>query len=208
MRILVTGFEPFGNDDVNPSLELLKKLPSQILKADIIKLEVPVVRGNALDKIKEAIKEYSPDVVLSVGQFMGRADISIERVAINIDDYSIPDNEGNQPIDEPIIEGGPPAYFMTIPIKAILQKLVGNKMPATISNSMGTYLCNHVAYGVANIIAEHENIKSGFIHIPVLPEQTVNKPRTPSMSLETSTRAIELAIEAIVENSSGVVQEF
>lgn len=208
MRILVTGFEPFGNDDVNPSLELLKKLPSQILKADIIKLEVPVVRGNALDKIKEAIKEYSSDVVLSVGQFMGRADISIERVAINIDDYSIPDNEGNQPIDEPIIEGGPPAYFMTIPIKAILQKLVGNKMPATISNSMGTYLCNHVAYGVANIIAEHENIKSGFIHIPVLPEQTVNKPRTPSMSLETSTRAIELAIEAIVENSSGVVQEF
>lgn len=207
MRILVTGFEPFGNDDVNPSLELLKKLPSQILKADIIKLEVPVVRGNALDKIKEAIKEYSPDVVLSVGQFMGRADISIERVAINIDDYSIPDNEGNQPIDEPIIEGGPPAYFMTIPIKAILQKLVGNKMPATISNSMGTYLCNHVAYGVANIIAEHENIKSGFIHIPVLPEQTVNKPRTPSMSLETSTRAIELAIEAIVESSSCCVSQ-
>lgn len=206
MRILVTGFEPFGQDEVNPSLELLKKLPSQILKADIIKLEVPVVRGKALDKIREAIKEYSPDVVLSVGQFTGRADVSIERIAINIDDYSMPDNEGNQPVDEPVIKDAPSAYFMTIPIKAILNKLIENKMPASISNSMGTYLCNHVAYGVANIISQYENMKSGFIHIPILPEQAVNKPtKTPSMSLETSTRAIELVIEAIVEASSGVI---
>ncbi|MGP1437882.1 MAG: pyroglutamyl-peptidase I [Treponema sp.] len=205
MRILVTGFEPFGQDEVNPSLELLKKLPSQILKADIIKLEVPVVRWKVLDKIKEAIKEYSPDVVLSVGQSLGKADIAIERIAMNIDDYKTPDNEGNQPIDEPIIKDGPAAYFMTIPIKAILQKLTENKMPSSISNGMGTYLCNHVAYGVANIISGYENMKSGFIHIPVLPEQAINKPlKTPSMSLETSTRAIELVIEAIVENSSGL----
>jgi len=204
MRILVTGFEPFGQDVVNPSLELLKKLPSQILKADIIKLEIPVVRWKALDKIREAIKEYSPDVILSVGQLIGKADVSIERVAINIDDYNIPDNEGNQPVDETIIKDAPPAYFMTVPIKAILKKLIENHIPASISNSMGTYLCNHVAYGVANIIAECENIKSGFIHIPILPEQAINKPRTPSMSLETSTRAIELVIEAIVENSSGI----
>ena len=204
MRILVTGFEPFGQDVVNPSLELLKKLPSQILKADIIKLEIPVVRWKALDKIREAIKEYSPDVILSVGQLIGKADVSIERVAINIDDYNMPDNEGNQPVDETIIKGAPPAYFMTVPIKAILKKLIENCIPASISNSMGTYLCNHVAYGVANIIAEYENIKSGFIHIPILPEQAINKPRTPSMSLETSTRAIELVIEAIVENSSGI----
>lgn len=206
MRILVTGFEPFGQDVVNPSLELLKKLPSQILKADIIKLEVPVVRWKALNKIREAIKEYSPDVILNVGQLAGRADVSIERVAINIDDYDTPDNEGNQPVDETIIKDAPPAYFMTIPIKAILKKLTENRMPANISNSMGTFLCNHVAYGVANIISEseYENIKTGFIHIPILPEQAINKPRTPSMSLETSTRAIELVIEAIVENSSGV----
>lgn len=204
MRILVTGFEPFGQDKVNPSLELLKKLPSQILKADIIKLELPVVRWKAVDKIKEAIKEYSPDVVLSVGQLLGKSDISIERVAINVDDYKEPDNEGNKPIDEPIIKGGATAHFMSIPIKAILQKLIENHMPASISNGMGTYLCNHVAYGVASIVSEYENIKSGFIHIPVLPEQTINKGKIPSMSLETSTRAIELVIEAIVETSSGI----
>ncbi|MGP1521087.1 MAG: pyroglutamyl-peptidase I [Treponema sp.] len=205
MRILVTGFEPFGQDEVNPSLELLKKLPSQILKADIIKLEVPVVRWKAVEKIQEAIKEYSPDVVLSVGQIAGRADVSVERVAINIDDYFMPDNEGNQPIDEPIMKDGPSAYFMTIPIKAIFQKLIDNKMPANISNSMGTYICNHVAYAVANIASQCENIKTGFIHVPILPEQAIGKPRTPSMSLETSTRAIELVIEAIVENATGAI---
>jgi len=204
MRILVTGFEPFGQDNVNPSSELLKKLPSQILTADVIKLEIPVVRWKALDKIREAIKEYSPDVVLSVGQLAGRSDISIERVAINIDDYQMPDNDGNKPIDEPIIKDAPNAYFMSIPIKAIHKKLIENRMPASISNSMGTYLCNHVAYGVANMISEYENIKSGFIHIPILPEQAINKPKTPSMSLETSTRAIELVIEAIVESLSGL----
>ena len=204
MRILVTGFEPFGQDNVNPSSELLKKLPSQILTADVIKLEIPVVRWKALDKIREAIKEYSPDVVLSVGQLAGRSDISIERVAINIDDYQMPDNDGNKPIDEPIIKDAPNAYFMSIPIKAIHKKLIENRMPASISNSMGTYLCNHVAYGVANMISEYENIKSGFIHIPILPEQAINKPKTPAMSLETSTRAIELVIEAIVESLSGL----
>lgn len=204
MRILVTGFEPFGQDNVNPSSELLKKLPSQILTADVIKLEIPVVRWKALDKIREAIKEYSPDVVLSVGQLAGRSDISIERVAINIDDYQMPDNDGNKPIDEPIIKDAPNAYFMSIPIKAIHKKLIENRMPASISNSMGTYLCNHVAYGVANMISEYENIKSGFIHIPILPEQAINKPKTPSMSLETSTRAIELVTEAIVESLSGL----
>lgn len=204
MRILVTGFEHFGQDNVNPSSELLKKLPSQILTADVIKLEIPVVRWKALDKIREAIKEYSPDVVLSVGQLAGRSDISIERVAINIDDYQMPDNDGNKPIDEPIIKDAPNAYFMSIPIKAIHKKLIENRMPASISNSMGTYLCNHVAYGVANMISEYENIKSGFIHIPILPEQAINKPKTPSMSLETSTRAIELVIEAIVESLSGL----
>lgn len=204
MRILVTGFEPFGQDNVNPSSELLKKLPSQILTADVIKLEIPVVRWKALDKIREAIKEYSPDVVLSVGQLAGRSDISIERVAINIDDYQMPDNDGNKPIDEPIIKDAPNAYFMSISIKAIHKKLIENRMPASISNSMGTYLCNHVAYGVANMISEYENIKSGFIHIPILPEQAINKPKTPSMSLETSTRAIELVIEAIVESLSGL----
>ena len=204
MRILVTGFEPFGKNDVNPSLELLKKLPSQILKADIIKLEIPVVRWKALDKIKEAIKEYSPDVVLSVGQLSGKPDVSIERIAINIDDYDIPDNEGNQPIDELIIKDGTPAYFMSVPIKAIHKKLIENGIPASISNSMGTYLCNHVAYGVASIISEYENMKSGFFHIPVLPEQAINKPKSRSMSLESSSRAIVIVIEAIVEDATGL----
>ncbi len=206
MRILVIGFEPFGKDNVNPSLEMLKKLPSQILNADIIKLEIPTVRNKSLEKIKDAIKEYSPNVVLGVGQFMGRSDISIERIAINIDDYSMEDNEGNMPIDEVIIKDAPLAYLMTIPIKTILEKLKSNHIPASISNSAGTFLCNHVAYGIANMTQNMEGIKCGFLHVPVLPEQAATKSsKVPSMHIETITKGVELAIEAIIENDAGVI---
>lgn len=207
MKILVTGFDPFGGESINPALEAVKRLPDSIRGAQIIKLEIPTVIGKSLAKIKETVLKESPDVVLSIGQAGERADISVERIGINIDDCRIPDNEGNQPVDEPVVKGGPAAYFVTLPIKAIVEKLKSNKIPASVSNTAGTFICNHVCYGTAHFAATERGgkMKTGFIHIPLLPEQAIGKPvTTPSMALETVLKGIELAIEAIVENDTDI----
>lgn len=209
MKILVTGFDPFGGEKVNPALEAIKLLPAEILGTKILKLEIPTVIGKSLAKITAAVEQENPDVVLSIGQAGGRADISVERIGINIDDCRIPDNEGNQPIDEPVIQGGPSAYFVTIPIKTIVEKIREHKIPASVSNTAGTFICNHVCYGVAHLAAQRtaagKPMKSGFIHIPFLPEQAIGKPLlTPSMSVETILRGITLALEAIIENNTDI----
>ena len=209
MKILVTGFDPFGGEKINPALETIKRLPDAVLGARIIKREIQTVVGKSLAKIQEAGEKENPDVVLSIGQAGGRSEITVERVGINIDDCRIPDNEGNQPIDEPIVAGGPSAYFVTVPIKAIVEKIKANKIPASISNTAGTFICNHVCYGVAHLAAARtaagKPMKSGFIHIPFLPEQVIGKPAlTPSMSLETIVSGITHALEAIVEHDSDI----
>ena len=206
MKILVTGFDPFGGEKINPALETIKRLPDTTLGVQIIKLEIPTVVGKSLAKITEAVEKENPDVVLSIGQAGGRSEITVERIGINIDDCRIPDNEGNQPIDEPVIKGGPAAYFVTIPIKAIVENIQAHNIPASISNTAGTFICNHVCYGVAHLAAQRtaagKPMKSGFIHIPFLPEQVIGKPAfTPSMSLETIVSGITHALEAIVEHS-------
>ena len=209
MKILVTGFDPFGGEKINPALETIKRLPDTILGAQIIKLEIPTVVGKSLAKIKEAVEKENPDAVLSIGQAGGRSEITVERVGINIDDCRIPDNEGNQPIDEPVVKGGPAAYFVTVPIKAIVENIKAHNIPASISNTAGTFICNHVCYGVAHLAATRtatgNPMKSGFIHIPFLPEQVIGKPAlTPSMSLETIISGITHALEAIVEHGSDI----
>ena len=209
MKILVTGFDPFGGEKINPALETIKRLPDTILGAQIIKLEIPTVVGKSLAKIKEAVEKENPDAVLSIGQAGGRSEITVERVGINIDDCRIPDNEGNQPIDEPVVKGGPAAYFVTVPIKAIVENIKAHNIPASISNTAGTFICNHVCYGIAHLAATRtaagKPMKSGFIHIPFLPEQVIGKPAlTPSMSLETIVSGITHALEAIVEHGSDI----
>ena len=209
MKILVTGFDPFGGEKINPALETIKRLPDTILGAQIIKLEIPTVVGKSLAKITEAVEKENPNVVLSIGQAGGRSEITVERIGINIDDCRIPDNEGNQPIDEPVIKGGPAAYFVTIPIKAIVENIKAHNIPASISNTAGTFICNHVCYGVAHVAAQRtaagKPMKSGFIHIPFLPEQVIGKPAlTPSMSLETIVSGITHALEAIVKHGSDI----
>ncbi len=207
MKILVTGFDPFGGESINPALEAVKRLPDTIAGAAIVKLEIPTVIGKSLAKIKEAVLKENPDAVLSIGQAGGRADISVERIGINIDDCRIADNEGNKPVDEPVVKGGPAAYFVTLPIKAIVEKLKAAGIPASVSNTAGTFICNHVCYGLAHFAATERGgkMKTGFIHIPLLPEQVIGKPvTTPSMSLETVLKGIELAIEAIVENDTDI----
>ena len=209
MKILVTGFDPFGGEKINPALETIKRLPDTIFSAQIIKLEIPTVVGKSLAKITEAVEKENPDVVLSIGQAGGRSEITVERIGINIDDCRIPDNEGNQPIDEPVVKGGPAAYFVTVPIKAIVENIKAHNIPASISNTAGTFICNHVCYGVAHLAAQKtaagKPMKSGFIHIPFLPEQVIGKPAlTPSMSLETIVSGITHALEAIVKHGSDI----
>ena len=197
-KILVTGFDPFGGEKVNPALEVIKLLPKKIGENEVRILEIPTVYKKSVEKIEKEIESYKPDYVLSIGQAGGRASISIERVAINIDDFRIKDNEGNQPIDENIFEDGENAYFSTLPIKSIQDELSKNNIPSSISNTAGTFVCNHVFYGVRYLVEKkYKGKKSGFIHIPYLPEQVIGKVNTPSMSLDNILRGIIIAIETI-----------
>lgn len=205
MKILVTGFDPFGGEPINPAIESVKRLPDNIEGAEIIKLEIPTVRKKSLEKIEKAINEHNPDVILSIGQAGGRSDISIERVGINLDDFRIPDNEGNQIIDEPIFPDGENSYFVKLPVKAMVQNVQKNNIPASVSYTAGTFVCNHVLYGVLYLIEKkYKGKKSGFIHIPFLPQQVVDKRNTPSMELNTIVKGLTAAIEAIVKNNEDI----
>lgn len=201
MKILVTGFQPFGGERINPSFEVVKGLSSNISGAEIIKWELPTVFVKSSQAVIEIMEKEKPDIVLSIGQAGGRSSICVERIAINIDDARIPDNENQQPIDLPINPQGPAAYFSSLPIKAMVNEINSQGIAAMVSDSAGTFVCNHLMYGVLNHINLNGlNIKSGFIHIPYLPEQVIDKPNTPSMSLENLVMAIESAIIAIIRD--------
>ena len=205
MKILVTGFDPFGGEPINPAIESVKRLPDNIAGAEIIKLEIPTVRKKSLEKIEKAINEHNPDVILSIGQAGGRFDISIERVGINLDDFRIPDNEGNQIIDEPVFPDGENSYFVKLPVKAMVQNVQKNNIPASVSYTAGTFVCNHVLYGFLYLIEKkYKGKKSGFIHIPFLPQQVIDKRNMPSMELNTIVKGLTAAIEAIVKNNEDI----
>lgn len=199
MKILVTGFDPFGGEPTNPAIESVKRIDDEIEGAEIIKLEIPTVFHKAADVVEEKIKEVKPDVVLSIGQAGGRYGITVERVAINEDDARIEDNEGNQPIDVQIREDGAPAYFATLPIKAMVEEIKKENLPASVSNSAGTFVCNHIMYQDLYLAEKYGNIKAGFIHVPFLTEQVVDKKDTASMSLEDIVKGLNAAIRAIVK---------
>ncbi len=207
MKILITAFDPFGGDIVNPALEAVKLMKDQIDGAEIVKLEIPTVFHKSIDKIKEAILSEKPDVVLSVGQAGGRFEVTPERVAINVDDARIADNEGNQPLDRAIFEDGEPAYFATLPVKAMVQAIRAIGLPSSLSNTAGTFVCNHVMYGVLYHISKMgKNIRAGFIHVPFTPEQVANRPApAPCLSAVDISRALEAAVAAIVQNEKDIV---
>ena len=199
MKVLITGFDAFGGELVNPAEEAVKRVSDNIRGAEIIKVIIPTVQTKSVQAIERAIEEHNPDIVISIGQAGGRFDITPERVAINIDDYRIKDNEGNQPIDAVIQEDGQAAYFSNLPVKAMVKHMNDNQMPATLSNTAGTFVCNHVMYGILYMIdKKYPNIKGGFIHIPYMTSQVMDKKNTPFMSLEEIVRGLELAIEACI----------
>ncbi|WP_425058832.1 Pyrrolidone-carboxylate peptidase [Sporomusa carbonis] len=197
-KVLVTGFEPFGGEPVNPALEAVKLLNGkQIASYEIISRSLPVARGRCIASIVEQIAEFDPELVLAVGQAGGHMEITVERVAINVDDFRIKDNDGNQPVDEPIVADGPVAYWSTLPIKAMVDKLRAGNVPARVSNTAGTFVCNHLFYGLMHALAcEGNKRRGGFIHIPYLPEQAARITGQPSMALETIVRGLELALAA------------
>lgn len=207
MKILITAFDPFGGDIVNPALEAVKLMKDQIDGAEIVKLEIPTVFHKSIDKIKEAILSEKPDVVLSVGQAGGRFEVTPERVAINVDDARIADNEGNQPLDRAIFEDGEPAYFATLPVKAMVQAIRAIGLPSSLSNTAGTFVCNHVMYGVLYHISKMgKDIRAGFIHVPFTPEQVANRPvPAPCLSAVDISRALEAAVAAIIRNEKDIV---
>lgn len=202
MKILVTGFDPFGGDKINPAIEAVKRLPEEINGVEIIKLEIPTIFNKSAKVVKEAIEKYHPDYVLNVGQAGGRSALTPERVAININDGRIPDNDGYQPLGEPIHEDGETAYFTQLPIKTMVKAIRAAGIPAEVSNTAGTYVCNHIMYQVQYMRdKEFPDLKAGFIHIPFLPEQVVNRPNTPSMSLNDIVSGLTAALGAIVERN-------
>ena len=200
MKILVTGFDPFGGEKVNPALEAVKSLPSVIYGAEIRWVEIPTVFYQSAEVLETEIVRYQPDVVLCIGQAGGRASLTPERVAINQDDARIPDNQRNQPIDTPIRLDGEAAYFSTLPIKAMVQAINEVGLPATVSNTAGTFVCNHLMYQALYLAdKKFSHMRAGFMHIPYMTEQVINKPNTASMNLADIVKGIEAAIGAIVD---------
>ena len=199
MKILITGSDPFGGETVNPAYEAVKLLPDTIAGAEIIKLEVPTRFHRAGAVLEDAMQRHKPDAVICVGQAGGRAAITPEKVAINLMDGRIPDNAGYQPVDVPIREDGETAYFTCLPVKAMVQRMRDAGIPAAVSYTAGTYVCNYLLYTLLYLIdKKYPNVRGGFIHVPYAMEQVINKPLgTPSMDLRQIARGLETAVEAV-----------
>ena len=195
MKALVTGFEPFGGESVNPALEAVLHLPPRLGALEIATASLPSVFGRALAALEDALVATLPDIVLCVGLAGGRSELSLERVAINVDDARIADNDGQQPIDRPVVAGGPAAYFATLPIKAAVRALREAGLPAAVSNTAGTFVCNHVFYGLMHLAATRSlPLRGGFLHVPYLPSQAVRLDGAPSMALDDIVRGIEIVL--------------
>lgn len=201
MKVLITGFTPFGGESINPAYEAVELLDNEIAGAEIIKVEIPTVFRKSIKCLEEIIEREKPDITICVGQAGGRFEISIERIAINQDDARIPDNENNAPIDEIIFEDGKNAYFAKLPIKAMVKEIIEGKIPASVSNTAGTFVCNHLMYGLLYLIdKKYPNMKGGFIHVPFISEQVLDKRNMPAMALDDITKGLSCAIKAAVEN--------
>ena len=199
MKVLITGFDKFGGESINPSSLCVNSLPDVIDNIEIKKVTLPTVFKDSSRVLEENIKSFSPNIVICIGQAGGRSKITPERIAINIDDARIPDNIGNSPIDEAIRKDGENAYFSTLPIKAIVDELNKNNIPSAISNTAGTFVCNHIMYEALYITSKnYPNIKAGFIHIPYIEEQIKDKPNMPYMKKVYIITALELIIKTAV----------
>ncbi len=195
MKVLVTGFEPFGGEALNASIEAVRRLPQRIGVMEIVTAELPTSYSRSIPALEAAIARSSPDLVLCVGQAGDRAALCVERVAINLQDARIPDNDGARPADAPVVAGGPAAYLSTLPVRAVVAALHAAELPAQLSMSAGTFVCNHVFYGLMRLAAARKlPFRGGFLHVPCLPEQAA--PGIPSMPVDDIVRGIITLLEA------------
>lgn len=204
--VLITGFEPFNGAAINPAWEAVRALSGwQGDGFQVITRQLPCVFGLSTRLLLDAIEEGKPDVVIAVGQAGGRAEISVERVAINIDDAPIPDNDGWQPLDKPIAAAGPVAYFATLPVKSIVQAIRDRGVAAGVSQTAGTFVCNHVFFGLMHF-THGLPLTAGFIHVPFLPEQVADKPGVASMALADIIEGLRAAVEVAVQGGADQAQ--
>lgn len=192
-KLLITGFDPFGGESRNPSREAVMALPDSIGAWSLTKLEVPTVFGAAAETVLRAADALHPDAILCVGQAGGRKAITPEVVAINLREASIPDNAGNRPVNVPVVQDGPAAYFSTLPVRAMVEAIRKVGIPASLSYSAGAFVCNDLLYSLLHRY-NGTDVQVGFIHIPYLPEQAGDG--VPSLSLEHATQGLTAAIEA------------
>lgn len=199
MKILITGFEPFGGERLNPSLEVMRRLPDRLGRASLIKLELPTTFAGCWPPLEEALRAHRPEAVVCLGQAGGDAALSVERVAINLDDARIADNAGAQPVDQPILPQGPAACFSTLPVRQIVDAMKRAGVPAQLSYSAGTYACNHVMYRLLHWQGQHmPAARGGFIHLPLLPEQAAARPSPgPSMALNVMLSGLTAALSVL-----------
>ncbi|MCE6999542.1 pyroglutamyl-peptidase I [Saccharothrix sp. S26] len=200
MDVLLTGFEPFGGEVTNPSWDAVDAVRPDGYR--LTKLRLPCVFGDSIAALRAALAARAYDLVVCAGQAGGRVGITPERVAVNLDDARIPDNAGARPIDEPVVPGGPAAYFTGLPVKACVAALRAEGIPASVSHSAGTFVCNHVFYGLMHLIAtEHPDVRGGFVHVPFSPEQA-EAGGHPSLPVTTTARALELVIRTALTTST------
>lgn len=203
--VLVTGFDPFGGSDINPSWQAVQALHGRTIAGrHVVGAEVPTVFGASLRRLAELLEEHRPELVICTGQAGGRGAISLERVAINVNDARIPDNAGAKPIDTPVVEGGPDAYFTSLPIKAMLKALLDGGVNAEVSQTAGTFVCNHIFYGLMHTLArpQWEGTRGGLVHVPWLPEQG-----QPSMRVDEIVAGLELGIACALSTRRDIRKE-
>ncbi|NUT53532.1 MAG: pyroglutamyl-peptidase I [Saccharothrix sp.] len=200
MNVLLTGFEPFDGEVANPSWDAVDAVRPD--GYHLTTLRLPCVFGKSVDVVRDALAARRYDLVVCVGQAGGRAGITPERVAVNLDDARIPDNAGARPIDEPVVPGGPAAYFTGLPVKACVAALEAEGIPASVSHSAGTFVCNHLFYGLMHLVAtEHPGVRAGFVHVPFSPEQAEGRGH-PSLPVATTAKALDLIVRTALTTST------
>jgi pyroglutamyl-peptidase len=203
--VLVTGFDAFGGDTLNPSWLIAQALHGRrVAGHKVVAAQLPTVFGDSLDELRGLLRVHRPSLVLCLGQAGGRGALSLERVAINVNDARIADNAQAQPVDTPVVPGGPAAYFTRLPVKAMLQALQRAGIAAEVSQTAGTFVCNHVFYGLMHELATRRGFKAvrgGFVHVPWLPDQGA-----PAMALDDMVRGVALALRCALGTRADIAQ--
>lgn len=194
--VLLTGFDPFDGETVNPSWEAVRRLDGEVVQGHrVVAICLPTEFRRSLRVLKRAVERHRPQLALCMGQAGGSAQVSLERVAINVIDARIPDNVGHQPVDLPVVKNAPAAYFSTLPIKAMMQTLREAKLPAAVSNSAGTFVCNAVFFGLMHVLQSYPGTRGGFVHLPFLPQQARRHAGAPSLAEAEAARALRLMLD-------------